>query len=805
MKIFLKPINSLLVILLIVTNSFSCGYYPMLEEYRISNFDSNLLNFSNLNAFCFTKEYLNEGYNSGESYNFDQNINQWYVYCNHEVSKNVIRKALFELDTIAENSVLNILKKNKKNEAHLYLTKLLRNGFAFAQNAKKVKVNSRIAFESKWDFFEKNDSYQQPQKITIQSVLDAVKIKKEIGNIKDPFVRKRYAYQAIIEAYYKSDITLVHDLFNQYFKTNNKTWLDNSAQHYFALVSKNTQELLLDCFIHGFDKQKRNIELLYYSDSFDEKFASRLNDTTRSYYYTIKNLKNYGRGLDNLKKIQQLNPKNRYFDFLVNREINKIEDWLLVSKLYKEDCYQENECEEEDANFINYTNDKKYAMEFLQYIHKIKIVRKNQLFYELVELYLKHLLDLPTNNFDPEKYKKVQNQYIQARLIDFYVNFDKKIADKSYQKDILFLYKNAQKMDKLRFEKNNVEYCYDENKESCVYMRMQMARNMGAFMTQFPKVAAEGFLLEAKSYLPHNQHYPFFGQNLYLNLYSRASNKTVLETVGIIESKSKSDYHSFITQNTNDVYAEHYLYKTPSNTVKGKYDIWKLYDVLAQKLVCVGKFEQALSVYKKFPKVYWQDVFGENPFNLNFYNLGNPLPSTKKAFNKLTFLEQLIHFQKQHKQNPKDPYLNYYLGNAYFSMTSSGGMWYMSKPFNFSSNRYGESKNKDITPFIQHYKNAIKYSKSKDLTATASFALKYSGTLPKNFLNQSQQEILESAAIRCDIYNLYLSNLQTDLEKKMRYLPYNREGSISYFSNLNPPLVKFKNFDDDYLNYSQYK
>jgi hypothetical protein len=320
---------------------------------------------------------------------------------------------------------------------------------------------------------------------------------------------------------------------------------------------------------------------------------------------------------------------------------------------------------------------------------------------------------------------------------------------------------------------------------------------MGMFMTQFPEVAHEGYLIASKGLLPANTHNPFFGQNYYVNLYHRASKEVIWNTIKFFESPKTNDYQNFLAVNNGYTYGGSYMYDFREKS-ESDFDFLKIKDILAQRYVVEGNYEEAIKIYKKFPQKYWKEVFGENPFNLNFYNLSNPFHATQKAFNKLTFLEQLVRFRVEHQKNPKDPYLNYYLANAYFSMTSSGGFWYISQPYNYVSSNNIEAISKNMAKSISYYENVIKYSKDENLVAVASFALKYTNTLKKNLLSKSQQDMLRETASKCDLYNQYLSQIQTDLERKLVHIPVNRTPDSIVFTNSEPVLVNFKDFDVGY-------
>src|ERR1035437_954360 len=204
MKAFLIKIIVSSIFLFIGINSFSCGYYPYDNEFRTTSFDANFINFNELNAFSFHSEYLN-GDISLEKYNWEQNIDQWYKYCNSKsVLKADIFSALYKKSAFdsQKNSFIEFIKNNKK-DAFLYLKELL--------NLDSVKQDfskeAREEFKKRWDVFSINDHYFPYDTLfaSVSKAFDYPNVKENIKKCTDPFVKKRWAYQAIISAFYKGN------------------------------------------------------------------------------------------------------------------------------------------------------------------------------------------------------------------------------------------------------------------------------------------------------------------------------------------------------------------------------------------------------------------------------------------------------------------------------------------------------------------------------------------------------------------------------------------------------------------------
>lgn len=732
---------------------FSCGYSPYENEFRVVNFDANFLPYKELNAFVLSAEYLN-GSILNEKYNWEQNITQWLSYCHSpSVKYNDVYKALYQNsgEELHANPFVVFIKNNKP-EAYFYLKELL--GLEI-HVVEKQEVNT--LFKDKWESFAKDEYYYENSVAGFSPSspeFDFPIVDENIAKCKDTFIQKRWAYQAIVTAFYQSDNEKVKALFNTYFTRKNRTWIDNSAQHYFALVSENTTELLLECVEHGYDKLTRNIELLHYQENFTEDFANSLEPTLRSYFHFVKSVRKYGPALPQLEKIHQLNPENKYLNFLINREINKIENWLLTPQVVSKNAYFFYQNKEENAHQENLQNDIKYANQFLKFLNSIQKTEKNALFLEISSSYIRYLLGEKNIVFNPEKFKQNSAQYVQARVVDFMLNFKQKSQSGDYKKDLLFIFSQVNKIENIESENH---YWNDEEITSG-YMREQLARNLGLFMTQFKGFSAEGLLLTAKSDLPQNNYSPFYGQSFYVNLYEKASVQDCFDIVKIIDDKTSDPYIQFLQKDDIDHEKIHYCNEYVG-TKSGDFDKIKILDIAAQKEVSKGNFTNAIAIYETFPKKYWENTCEEMPFVLNVYNAKNAYEKTNQYFNKLTFLKQFVVYLNWLKTHPKDAQVHYYIANAYYALTQTGCFWYLSKPYNYSDNLEDAIIQNQYKKSAFHFEKILQLSKDENLLATSIKALDWIGQLNQKNLSKENKSLLLDVRENCDLYCSYLNAL----------------------------------------------
>jgi hypothetical protein len=788
MRIFLK--NSLLIIAsLSAISGFSCSDYPSNDAFRSTNFDANFLNYQVLSKFIYDLQIYNGGFQK-ENYRFDQNIEQWYNYCNKKVSKKDIYNTLYhhlDSNALKSNSFHIYLQKNK--EASQYLSYLIGTN----KNRYTDPKESKQDFEKQWNNFsdvEFNYNYysEYEQKRT-DPELCLPRVLGHINSCKDSFIRQRYAYQALVDAFYMEDSAQVNALFSKYFNTKNKTWLENSAQHYYALRGNHQQrnKLLLNCIINGFDKMARNIVLLNDDKKFNQSFANQLNDTTRSYYYFVKSVRNSGRSLSDLQELYKLNPNNKYLNFLINRELNKIEQWLGEEDLIVFDPKGNKTITTEMKQLLfNLDNDKKYAQKFLSFLETIQRNSKNSLFLDISKTYISYLLNKPTIDFNPENYKKEQNQYVQARIINLFLNFDKRVKDGGYQNELVYILENAHLINK-----REEEYRWWSDEKEPVYMKEQLARTFAKKLMEYPQKRGEAFLLSGSSELIQESY--SYHSNLYHDIFYYANHTDIDLIMSEIRNKNKSSFEKIICTNESN-YSYHYVfgYNGHKNLeeISTNYDTLKILDIKAMKYVQKDELESALKIYNTFPAWYWDKYFFDNPFLLDIGHTNNYDKADKTAYTKKEFLEQFIAYKNQLKKEPTNDLLNYYLANAYFSLTVNGKNWYMTQ-LGYSNSEI-EDKQSEVMNFSQDiyenkalplYKNVLKNTKNNNLRAITLMVLAHQSENELKNLPNTDKEILKTVYGNCDLYEQYLSVFQTN------YKP-----TIS-MPDRKKTLVGFMNFD----------
>lgn len=402
-RLALLVFSSLLLSIVPPRQSEECGSYPDWEEYRMRFFEPGLDGQVALSPFYYTQHWL---YGNAESdperEDMLRNCREWQSYLGRDV-------ALADIDSIlyggkSADDILIPLKSNGLESAfpgntfvkrlieprhhaaleYLTFTKKLE----FLQHAEEDPWQEWPAERSADTTFYNWD--KQVETICKQSLdgLDA--------NASDPFLKKRYAYQAIVCQRYYGDEKLAVSLFDRNFNLQ-----DSSILMPWALIHK------AECLLHRGDSLEYNYLLAKVFDNCNDKkkragqlFVSAWTEKTltqaptpvdKALVLTMQAMQYPGRGFSLLSRIVNFDPNCRYLPLLISREINKLEDWTLTEKLtgyeslnmpdaFYQDFYSNNDAENMEAKLAqkeaawrqnNLIKDRAYLRELRQWIETL--------------------------------------------------------------------------------------------------------------------------------------------------------------------------------------------------------------------------------------------------------------------------------------------------------------------------------------------------------------------------------------------------------------------------------------------------
>lgn len=330
MKKFLTVLFGSLLLLIPQKHSTGCLYYPMGEVYRFSIFHPGISNTDELSIFYFSSDYFNINLLGNDSFE-EANITEWDNYFNHRYSKECIKTVVYStdiyclLDSSCNISLLQtcpgirpVMNRNSQAGQYFYY---MHECLGLLNDMKDPWYSDNYAIDD--DAFER----------LIEKGSQLLKTFKN-----DAFLAKRTAYNLLrLYYYYQSYRRLypdtLNEIYNQYFSRDTiASVIDGSAYFYNFPPTDNKAEMdyqLSKVFDFSIEKRQRAVEL-FSRENIPTVLAYAKNKHEKAVIHSMWLLQHPGKGLETLEKIYDLEPGCNYFNILLTREINKLEDWILT-------------------------------------------------------------------------------------------------------------------------------------------------------------------------------------------------------------------------------------------------------------------------------------------------------------------------------------------------------------------------------------------------------------------------------------------------------------------------------------------
>jgi hypothetical protein len=680
----------------------ACGWMPYSEtDYRL--FNPELLG----NAFY--KPYIY----SWDAFDYDKmvpenarkeadkkNIQEWINYIGFTGNSNAIDEILnatppdyfadsngnIEQGLFQKNAFLKFLLQNKRQDVINYLV--------FAKKCEKLNSDKR-------------DPWQEP----IESAIFYPHLLREAENFcnttKDKFLQKRYAFQLIRLSRYYQDIETGQKFYNQYFASDDsESVLKYWAMMYYAFITPDEgygNYLLSKVFEKAPDK--RNTAFHYFNPKTIEKalpFAKNVHEQAN--ILVLKSLNNPGPSLSEIQRIYEIDPASEMLCFLMIREINKLEAWILTARYTEIDSYS-------GHNEIIYDDDDFNEKETIAHPEKD-------------ELYLKEYLEFAENCL---KTPKMTNISLWSLMTAYLANMNRQYE------------KSAQYLNKVLTSKGLTDKIEAQIHLILLISELRPEKIIDAKQDQF--------LLNEMQWLEHNKNkvykYRITFNKLMMaltNRYQVAGNITratlchlkVFDYMRWGRGYSKKDYYEYneeenesIRMNFNSSYIffleknasikdiEHLrlFLEKPDKTPFEKYlakeclaDKNRILDLLGIKYLRENDLYNARRVFKDVSNDFWfsdkesyKTYLNANPFYTNFSQEHKKSKADIIRFTKYTLTDSLIKVIER-ADNPKEPNRAkwYFLaGNCYFNMTYWGNSWIMTRYW-ASSSDWSEYGNKQV-------------------------------------------------------------------------------------------------------------
>jgi hypothetical protein len=736
----------------------ACGWWVEPAEYRFWLMQPNVTNMNDLGPFfvaCIDPDDHELGAAANEINN--TNVEEWYKETKKGAAKNDIREILYKTKPGVMLDSLEYLKKH--NSFVRYLSKPGNEElFRYLLLSKKVEVIA--THPDAWE--------ERPAADPL--IDDIIKSADSLyRNSRTEFVRLRTAYQTIrLYRYHLESGKAIKTYDSLVAPVKSGSYIKAAALYEKAGLMKGPEEDYLLSKVFDMGYRRGYCGFYFSSDSLKKILPFARNDHERVVLYTMKALNYKGRSLKQIQYIYSQEPAYDQLPFLLVREINKIEDWLVTSRVtqytaaLKEDFGDEN---------YNYAQDKQYAREFYAFLVKL-IGEQKADNTALLELLASHLM-LVLEDYDlSARHLAAAKQYpglpsnvqLQIRINE------------------LLLYTLTQNQFDKKAEDMFVDLVNLPDDQFPAYepglLKDQLTLFIGKTLMNRGELT-KGVMILARTHRAYGDLIPVGSyRHIYIELDEAAGPAHYDSILYILTKKNKTAFEKYLSlAPVSSPYSYNDYHDEPTH-FEPAWDRHRLLDGKASWYLRHDSLEQALKTLQQIPASYYDaypfdNLLRNDPFTVDVDN-GHRNDRYEPVCSKLEMVKEMIRLQKIAKEDPSKAALCYLqLGNAHFNMTWYGKNWLAVKQYwshyhmdaeslersAFNDNYFGCQRARD------YYLKALKLAKDKKLASLSCFL---AGKCQENYMR----------------YYFLVSDMKNNPKAKNPYIS----------------LLKKKGYDTDYLN-----
>ncbi len=721
---------STLFLFFLSSNTFSCGWSESYETSRLALFRASRPSFIKLGDYAYSLDLYSA---TAQVSNRDQKTNcqEWVSKLGGNIKVDDVYSILYQTDSeVFENAMQsNTLESVFKENSFIKSLNLLKNKafLNYISVAKQMEYNNQI--DGKWEAWDAADNQFEGANNFANRIVEFDKL---IKNSKDPFLKQRYAFLSLRAAFYNQSPQNLQELYDTYFAKNTKTILAPWAMYYMALGIENKalanyylSKVLVNC------DDKGNAVIRHFNEKLtEETLVFAKSDFERGIIKSIKLMYNPAPALEDLKEIALLIPESEYFSFLVQREVNKIEDWIFTPK-YSNSTR---------SDYIDYDENKTEAD-----------YAKTRLENEQKDL--KYLKDLNTLLIEIQaKSSGEQKDFLSAAIAQLYFINDEIDLGNTYSQQIttnanpsIQLQKNVQlalvalkqndiksieTQEKLYNCFNNIENAV-ENDDTLFKSMYSLYRIASADFYDKKDIITAGLLFMKSGnkqdnfgeYSSYSTDYYYSNKYFYsyIGYFDRTATITDIDVLIALAQKSdKTNFEKYIC--SGNITQDINVYRDLKGTLAFRNN----------------DLELASKTFDEMPKDFWKNTYefknylNENPFFPKALQIDSTSRSFTYDFNKAQFVRTMINLRDSKSASD---YLK--LANAYFNVSSYGNSWMMTSyeqsggSYNDyiygdsleNQKKYGLGNYLNLNLAKEYYQKALQLSKNKEQKAVCSLMI----------------------------------------------------------------------------------
>lgn len=661
-----NSIRILLVFLVSSIHALGCGWYPYGEDVRFSLMNPELFDNGGMAPYYYTSWDYGKSY-SATSEN-DPNITLWQKYCAGKVDGESIFEAIYEL------SEVEVLVDSTENEMINYLRKYHPEAIQY------------IAFAKSCDGYNESDYYWErrsgEKKLErSKKILEALKRSK---GVTDEELIRRYRFLALRLAYYNEDIPKVKAIYAKSFTNEYKDAVDYWALYFNTMTKdfsaqKNFE--LAQIFVNAPGKRFGALGALTPSIPIDEVLRLAKTNSERANIYVVYSIRDKGRSLESLKKVGSLDPNNALFNYLLVREINKLEDWILTPRYTEFPPTMDPRGSLYESKVFNLmeertTADMKYALEVANWIVSVKST-SNAGTLKLAEAYLHGISGNPSKGLS---------------LLNGTTAFPDKASELVGQLKVLF---------KVR---SNANSSLTSKEKEDLMASTNTGYNYFLFAVSREYEYQDKLAIAAGLFSHVNDDLKSYEDEV------SWKSKTKKETLGMDYYYSwflylDAEYSPEEVQKVIEFAQMHYDQDSEFETWQRVFlidEIDRLHDLLGTKYIRQNKMDEAISAFEQVKGTLWendtyQTYLAANPFHADFYSEHETTEYDTVSYTKLEIATKYRDYLKK-ADNPNTKNRAYYyflVANCELNMSQFGNSWMMRRYFWSSNARASQLEDDD--------------------------------------------------------------------------------------------------------------
>ncbi|MFN0276253.1 MAG: hypothetical protein ACKVPJ_10930 [Chitinophagales bacterium] len=718
LRIFILLLSSVLFSIIPVKISNSCGWFYDEDEVFLAPFNTEILEIPELYPWFYSYHYYNGGetdwsedYNAANKFSIfdgkEKNVSEWQRYFNNPaITSEDIHAVIYETSLEAFNTFDNYLNNKGKLDGNWAQNSLLK---SWKQNKKNLSFEY-LYFAKSIEPFVMEVDYWETVTRDIEKLTSAKEhALKRLEITKDPFLKMRYAYQAMRASHYTGSYSECRKIFERFVRNNN----DSSQMYYWCL----------SLYAGAYWREGKFAEASYYNSIVFDKCLSRKlfserdfwidNETTwqkclamckddheKNILWLLTGINQNNSAVPALYEMLKLDPSCDEIELLLAREMEKIQRNYMPVR-WDDDFdvqgeYDNNRPESNDLNEIYIFITKGIATQKI----------KNPAFWQNAAAFIQYInkeFESCTKHLTLAKQSAGDNADLltQARIIHVMNEIDAagKI-DESVEKNILgdvrWLYNRTER----KRGDENIYFGYSQSGDA---YRIVMHRLMKYYLAAGKPLQAEMCRNNAVAYY---------------DIYEEPEKIPVDELYSYFTNKSNSAFDQFL--------ADQY-----------PYDADDMMEIKGSLLMQEYKWNEAIMAFKKMQNsaAHEKMQLPTDPFLIHINDchdcdfIDHPADYTKLSLcEKIVALERLLsakdmnHAQTYHQ-----------LANAYYNISYWGNSWMAldyyrchgceTSSYDYTGNDWYIADLYDVSKAMEYYQLAAGSTKDKEFIALNYFML----------------------------------------------------------------------------------